>query len=155
MRAWTAWLVALGALAVCAAPAPAVRPTDIARVDEYIDAPRALFGRTRAEVERRLGAPAAERARGAGARLAYPGLEIAVSRTSRVAAVIVGAAGHALPHGLDVGAPRSRVEAVLGEAQDMTDDRYFYIDSDGFPNTVEFFFRHDRVTRIEWSFWTE
>jgi hypothetical protein len=54
----------VAALALWAAPAVAVRPTDIARVDEYIDAPRALFGRTRAEVERRLGSPAQTRARG-------------------------------------------------------------------------------------------
>ena len=57
--------------------------------------------------------------------------------------------------GLDVGTPRARVEAVLGEAQDATDERYAYVDADGFPNSVEFFFRAGRVTRIEWRFWAD
>jgi len=30
-----------------------------------------------------------------------------------------------------------------------------YRDADGFPNSVEFFFREGRVTRIVWRFWTE
>ncbi len=44
-------------LLVVVGPAAAAGPTDIARVDEFIDAPRALFGRTRAELERTLGTP--------------------------------------------------------------------------------------------------
>jgi hypothetical protein len=32
----------------------------------------------------------------------------------------------------------------------LTDERYVYVDADGFPNSVEFFFREDRVSRIEW-----
>jgi hypothetical protein len=47
------------------------------------------------------------------------------------------------------------VEAVLGTAPEMTDERYFYPDADGFPNSVEFFFRDGRVSRIEWRFWAE
>ena len=141
------WLVVGGAAA-------AAGPTDIARVDEFIDAPRALFGRTRAELERTLGTPTDVRP-GAGAVLSWPGLDVAVSRSSRVAAVVLRAAGRPLPHGLDVGTPRARVEAVLGEAQDATDERYAYVDADGFPNSVEFFFRAGRVTRIEWRFWTD
>jgi hypothetical protein len=133
----------------------AAGPTDIARVDDYIDAPRTLFGRTRAELERRLGAPASERPRADGVSLSWPGLDVTLSRSARVAGIVVRAAGRPLPHGLDVGAPRARVEAVLGEAQDMTDERYLYPDSDGFPNSVEFFFRNGRVTRIEWRFWAE
>jgi hypothetical protein len=135
--------------------AAAAGPTDIARVDDYIDAPRALFGRTRAELERRLGAPAGERPRGDGVALSWPGLDVALSRAARVTGVVVRAAGRDLPHGLEVGVSRARVEAVLGEAPDMTDERYFYPDSDGFPNSVEFFFRDGRVTRIKWRFWTE
>lgn len=150
-----ATVVSLALLAALATPAAAVGPTDIARVDEYIDAPRALFGRTRAELERRLGAPSEVRPRTGSVLLTWPGVEIAVSRTARVAGVVLKTAGRPLPHGLDVGAPRARVEAVLGEAQDMSDERYFYLDSDGFPNTVEFFFRDGRVTRIEWRFWAE
>src|SRR5882724_981819 len=152
MRA--ALLLTLGLLVMPDAAA-AVGPTDIARVDDYIDAPRALFGRTRAELERRLGAPMQERPRAGTIVLSWPGLEVAVSRSARVAAVIVRAAGRPLPHGLDVGAPRTRVEAVLGAAQDTTDERAVYLDADGFPNSVEFFFRDGRVTRIEWRFWTE
>ena len=143
-------------LLVVSGAAAAAGPTDIARVDEFIDAPRALLGRTRAELERTLGPPAEVRARaGAAVLLSWPGLDIAVSRSSRVAAVVLRAAGRPLPHGLDVGTPRARVEAVLGEAQDATDERYAYVDADGFPNSVEFFFRAGRVTRIEWRFWTD
>ena len=69
--------------------------------------------------------------------------------------VLFGPAGRPLPHGLDVGAARARVEAVLGAAVEMTDVRYFYLDADGFPNSVEFFFRDGRITRIEWRFWAE
>src|SRR5437899_6916878 len=135
--------------------AGAAGPTDIARVDDYIDAPRALFGRTRAELERRLGAPTQERLRAGTIVLSWPGLEVAMSRSARVAAISVRAAGRPLPYGLDVGAPRTRVEAVLGQAQDTTDERAFYLDADGFPNSVEFFFRVGRVTRIEWRFWAD
>src|SRR5205823_4446245 len=83
---------------------------------------------------------------------AWPGLEVSLSPSGRVAGVIVHTAGHALPHGLDIGTPRARVEAVLGVAPEMTDERYFYPDADGFPNSVEFFFRDGRVRRIEWLF---
>ena len=148
-------LAALSVLAGLAAPAAAVGPTDIARVDEFIHAPHTLFGRTRAEIERRLGAPAEVQPRAGTVRLSWPGLDIAVSHAARVASVVLREAGRPLPLGLDVGASRAHVEAVLGEAQDMTDERYFYLYSDGFPNTVEFFFRDGRVTRIEWRFWTE
>lgn len=129
--------------------------TDIARVDDYIDAPRVLFGRTLAELERRLGAPASHRPRDAGAILIWPGLEISASPSGRVAGVIVRAAGHALPYGLDIGTPRARVETVLGVASEMTDERYVYPDADGFPNSVEFVFREGRITRIEWRFWAD
>src|SRR3989475_5438956 len=102
MRASVAMLLML----LVAPPPAAAGPTDIARVDDYIDAPRALFGRTRAELERRLGAPTDERPRAGTIVLSWPGLEVAVSRSARVTAVIVRAAGRPLPHGLDVGAPR-------------------------------------------------
>jgi hypothetical protein len=87
--------------------------------------------------------------------LSWPGLDVGVSRSARVATVVLRAAGRPLPHGLEIGAPRARVEAVLGEATETTDARALYIDADGFPNTVEFFFRDGRVTRIEWRFWAE
>jgi hypothetical protein len=151
MRALSVALVIVLAAGVPAAGGP----TDIARVDDYIDAPRALFGRTRADLERRLGVPTRERPHPNGVALSWPGLEIALSRAARVAGVVVSAAGRSLPLGLDVGAPRARVEAALGDAVESSDDRSLYLDADGFPNSVEFFFRDGRVTRIEWRFWTE
>jgi hypothetical protein len=146
--------VALAFVFATGVPATA-GPTDIARVDDYIDAPRALFGRTRADLERRLGAPTRERPRSDGVALSWPGLEVVLSRTARVAGVVVYAAGRSLLLGLDVGAPRARVEAALGDAVEASDDRCLYLDADGFPNSVEFFFREGRVTRIEWRFWAE
>jgi|SRR5689334_19304483 hypothetical protein len=142
-------------LLTVASSAAAAGPTDIARVDEYIDAPRALFGRTRAELEARLGTPASERARTDGVVLSWPGVDVVLSRSARVAGVVVRAAGHTLPHGLDIGATRTRVDALLGEALDTADEHAVYRDADGFPNSVEFFFRGGRVTRIEWRFWAE
>ena len=87
--------------------------------------------------------------------MSWPGIDVALSPSARVAGVVIYAAGRPLPHGLDVGTPRARVEAVLGDAAEATDERGFYPDADGFPNSVEFFFRDGRVTRIEWRFWTE
>src|SRR5207247_8809078 len=86
----------------------------------------------RAELERRLGVPTQERLRAGTIVLFWPGLEVAMSPSARVAAISVRAAGRPLPYGLDVGAPRARVEAVLGQAQDTTDERAFYLDADGF-----------------------
>jgi hypothetical protein len=137
--------------------------TDIVAVDDFIDAPRALFGRTRATVERTLGAPAAVRPRlqvralGQAAEavdeLAYPGVVVAVSRHSAaVRRVEITEARWSLPRGLNVGTERRRVDEVLGEPQLLSDASVLYLDADGFPNTVEFYFRDDRVQRIEWSF---
>jgi len=56
----------LGMLLGCVVTAAAAQggpPTDIAAVDTFIDAPRALFGRTRAGVEHVLGVAASIRAR--------------------------------------------------------------------------------------------
>jgi hypothetical protein len=141
-------------------------PTDVARVDEIIDAPRALFGRTRAEIERRLGAPAAietrslSRATRPGTRdrvedLAYPGVTLGVAvgvPGAPLRRVALTSADVALPRALGVGAPRGHVEAVLGEPQEWTETRYLYLYADGYPDTVEFFFRDDRVHRIEWNY---
>jgi hypothetical protein len=44
------------------------------------------------------------------------------------------------------------VEAVLGEAQLVTDVSVLYLYSDAYPDTVEFFFRGDLVHRIEWLY---
>src|SRR2546425_1766066 len=105
------------ALLVIPGAAVAAAPTDIARVDDYIDAPRALFGRTRAELERRLGVPTQERLRAGTIVLFWPALAVAMSPSARVAAISVRAAGRALPHGLHDRAPPAHLEAGLGQAQ--------------------------------------
>ena len=159
MRGVIALLLLLGSTAA----AGAARSTDIRAVDDFIDAPRALFGRTRVAVERTLGAPLAVRARTlaaapnvpaeAGDELAYPGLAVTVSRrSSLVRRVEIIEPRWTLPGGLNVGTARAKVEAHLGEPQLVSDASVLYLDADGFPNTVEFHFRADHVHRIEWSF---
>src|SRR5262245_28089236 len=147
-------LVAVSILA-CAA-AGAAGPTDIVRVDDYIDAPRALFGWTRAEVERALGPPQ-ETAAGAVSsyrdpavfratrRLSYPGMMIDVLDTGRIRRVRIGRPGRGLPFGLDVGSSREEVERVLGEPQESADSHLMYLYSDGYPETVHFHLRDGRV----------
>src|SRR5438094_260119 len=85
-------------LLVVSGTAAAAGPTDIARVDEFIDAPRALFGRTRAELERTLGTPTDVRPGAGAVLLSWPGLDVAVSRPSRLAAVVPRAAAPRAPH---------------------------------------------------------
>ena len=156
-------LAGLLTLAAATLAAAAPRATDIVAVDDFIDAPRALFGRTRAAVERALGAPLAIRARRLEAtptsaaepadELVYTGLVVTVSRrSSAVRRVEVSEARWTLPSGLNVGASRRQVEGALGEPQLTSDTSVLYLDADGFPNTVEFHFRSDLVRRIEWSY---
>ncbi|MGH7355212.1 MAG: hypothetical protein ACRELS_11660 [Candidatus Rokuibacteriota bacterium] len=167
-------LVLLALAPAVTGAADAIGPTDIARVDEIIDAPRALFGRTRAEIERRLGAPVATEARSLPRHthpdlrdrvedLAYAGVTLGViagaaggssptGGSSPLRRVLVTGDGVPLPRALTVGAERRRVEQVLGEPQELTQARYLYLYADGFPDTVEFFFRGDRVYRIEWNY---
>ena len=158
LAASLASLAALGALAV-----GAVGPTDIVRVDDYIGAPRALFGRSGADVERTLGPPlTAEAARVASyrdatafratRRLAYPGLVIDVLEGGRVRRVRIAAPGRGLPFGLDVGTERVEVERLLGEPQEADDSHLMYLYSDGYPDTVHFHLRSARVREIEWNF---
>jgi hypothetical protein len=155
-------LLLLG-LAVLGPGPAAAGPTDIVRVDDYIGAPRALFGRTGAEVERTLGPP-----RGAepGAvptyrdpavfrptrRLSYPGLVIDVLPTGRLRRVRLAVAGRSLPFALDVGTAREEIERVLGEPQESADGHLMYLYSDGYPDTVHFHLRDGRVRAIEWNF---
>lgn len=160
----TAWLVLLlVAAGLGGAGAQGVPPTDLLAVDEFIDAPRAVFGRTAAAVEGVLGAPATRRARTlSGGRsaatdladeLVYPGVVVAVSRRSAaVRRVEVTEPRWTLPRGLNVGVARGRVEAVLGEPQAATDLSVLYLYSDAYPDTVEFHFRGGRVQRIEWLY---
>ena len=147
-------------LSVAIAAAPA---TDIVAVDDYIDAPRALFGRSRAAVEGTLGPPSAIEARvlpGNRAttidpvdQLTYRGVVIAVSRASGgVRRVEITEPRWALPGGVTVGTPRDRVEQHLGEPQAASDGSVLYLYSDGFPNTVEFSLHDGRVRRIEWLY---
>jgi len=158
LAASLASLAALGALAV-----GAVGPTDIVRVDDYIGAPRALFGRSGADVERTLGPPlTAEAARVASyrdatvfratRRLAYPGLVIDVLEGGRVRRVRIATPGRGLPFGLDVGTERVEVERLLGEPQEADDSHLMYLYSDGYPDTVHFQLRSARVREIEWNF---
>ena len=141
----------------------AIPATDIVAVDDYIDAPRELFGRTRAAVEGTLGPPASIESRvlPGGRRaaidpvdeLSYRGVVIAVSRASGgVRRVEITEPHWALPGGLTVGTPRNRVEQHLGEPQATSDASVLYLYSDGFPNTVEFSLRDGRVRRIEWLY---
>ena len=138
-------------------------PTDIAAVDTFIDAPRALFGRTRAGVEQTLGAPASIRRRTlpGGRRapvdpvdeLAYPGVVIGVSRASTgLRRVEITEPRWPLPGGVNVGVPRRVVEQRLGEPQLATDASVLYLYSDAYPDTVELYFSAGRVHRIEWLY---
>lgn len=153
-------------LVLLAARAEAIGPTVITRVDDLIDAPRALFGRTRAQVEGALGAPLAVRQRAVPRllhpevvetirELAYEGARIGVSASRALRRVEITTPAYGLPHGLGVGATRRHVEETLGEPQELTEGRYLYLYSDGYPDTVEVYFRDHRVYRIEWNYWTE
>jgi hypothetical protein len=133
-------------------------------VDEFIDAPRVLFGETEADVVRRLGQPASRDTRMRPSfsdptvtrrveRLVYQG--IVVELQGRLVRVELTAGDHPLPWGLSVGAQRQVVEDVLGRPQRATDDSLLYLYSDGFPKTVTFQFRDGRVRRIEWEYWIE
>ena len=143
-------------------PAETVRPTDIVAVDDFIDAGRSVFGRTRAQVEHTLGPPPEVRDRtladGVGPaeavdELVYPGVAIFVSRRSAaVRRVVLSEPRASLPRGLTVGVPRGDVERVLGEPQRASDASVMYLYADGFPNTVELYFRDGRVRQIEWTF---
>jgi hypothetical protein len=136
-------------------------PTRIERVDAVVDAPYALLGRTRAELESRLGPPLGVRRRslpgGRGSavvleELAYPGLAVEVSE-GRIRRVRLTGTVPGLPFGIAPGVPRRDVEAVLGEAQETTDSLALYVYSDAYPDTVVFHFRDDRVYGIEWTYW--
>ena len=140
-----------------------VGATNIAAVDDFIYAPRALFGRTREAVERTAGPPVSVRPRTleatptsppeAAQQLVYGGLVVTVSaRSATVRRVEISEPRWTLPSGLNVGTPRTQVEAILGEPQLVSDASVLYLDADGFPNTVEFHFRDGRVRRIEWSY---
>jgi len=158
LAASLASLTALGALAAWAAG-----PTDIVRVDDYIGAPRALFGRLGAEIERALGPPLQAEAAAVASyrdpavfratrRLSYPGLLIDLLDTGRVRRVRIGVPGRGLPFGLDVGTSRADVEGILGEPQEAGDSHLMYLYSDGYPDTVHFHLRNGRVREIEWNF---
>lgn len=159
------WLWLAAALAwVPARPVEAIGPTLIGHVDAFSDAPCSLFGRTRGEVEQRLGQPLAVHARpargapegrvaGSVAELAYPGLVIRIHPAIGVEHVEVTAPTHGLPWGLAIGASHGQVERALGQPQELSDAGYMYAYSDAVPNTVHFDFRDDRVYRLERHDW--
>ena len=158
----TVFVAGLALFGPTVAAAQPVRPTDIVAVDDFIDAARSVFGRTRAQVEQRLGVPTEVRARtladGVGPteavdELVYPGVAIFVSRRSAaVRRVVLSEPRAPLPRGLTVDVARGEVERTLGEPQAASDASVMYLYADGFPNTVEFYFRDGRVRRIEWTF---
>ena len=148
---------------LASAAVAAAGQTDIVAVDDVINAPRALFGRTRESVERAAGAPLSVQPGRLEAtptspaepadQLRYTGLVVTVARRSAVVRrVEITEPRWTLPRGLNVGTPRAQVEAMLGEPQLIADGSVLYLDADGFPNTVEFHFRDDRVRRSEWSY---
>jgi hypothetical protein len=152
-----------GVVALALGVARAARPTDIVRVDDYIGAPRVLFGRTGADVERTLGRPLKTARASVSSyrdpvvfwptqRLSYPGLVIDVLATGRLRRVQLSLPGRGLPFGLDVGSLGTEVEQVLGEPQEAVDDHLMYLYSDGYPDTVHFHLRDGRVRGIEWNF---
>jgi hypothetical protein len=120
-----------------------VRPTDIVAVDDFVDAARTVFGRTRGQVERGLGSPSQVRARtladGVGPaeavdELIDPGVAILVSRRSAaVRRMVLSEARASLPRGLTVGVAREEVERALGEPQTASDASMMYRYADGFP----------------------
>jgi hypothetical protein len=141
----------------------AVGPTDIVRVDDYIGAPRGLFGRDGAEVERALGPPLRTEPGAVASyrdpavfratrRLSYPGLVVDVLESGKVLRVRITVPGRGLPFGLDVGSAREDVERVLGEPQAADNNQLMYLYSDGFPETVHFHLRDGCVRAIEWSY---
>ena len=157
-------LLLLGGLAGPALPAAgAAGPTDIVRVDDFIGAPRVLFGRTDIEMARTLGPPLRVEPGAVSSyrdpavfrptrRLSYPGLVIDVLETGRLRRVRIGTPGRGLPFGLDVGSRGEEVERILGEAQETADSHLMYLYSDGYPETVHFHLRDGRVRGIEWNF---
>jgi hypothetical protein len=120
-----------------------VRPTDVVAVDDFVDAARTVFGRTRGQVERGLGSPSQVRARtladGVGPaeavdELIDPGVAILVSRRSAaVRRMVLSEARASLPRGLTVGVAREEVERALGEPQMASDASMMYRYADGFP----------------------
>jgi hypothetical protein len=133
-------------------------------VDEFIDAPRVLFGETEADVVRRLGEPTSRDTRMRTSfgnptvlrrveRLIYPGIVIELQ--GRLVGVQLTAEDHPLPWSLSIGARWQAVQDVLGRPQRATDDALLYLYSDGFPKTVTFRFRDGRVRKIEWEYWIE
>ena len=166
MARWERWVASLASLAALWSPAPpwAAGPTDIVRVDDYIGAPRTLFGRTRRRdrAGARPAAPGRGRARWRATAIppssAPPGdcpitgLVIDLLDTGRVRRVRIEAPGRGLPFGLDVGTSRADVERILGEPQEAEDSHLMYLYSDGYPDTVHFHLRNGRVREIEWNF---
>src|SRR5690349_15713263 len=90
-------------------------PTDIPLVEDFIDTPHTLFGRTRASVAQVLGAPSSVRRLGAAGderesldELTYPGLRLDVSaRAAAVRRLEISEPRWRLPRDLNVGTPRS------------------------------------------------
>lgn len=57
--------------------------------------------------------------------------------------------------GLNVGISKDEIKKVLGNPSKDVDNVWSYVDSDGYENGVRFFFRNDKVNKIEWSYWID
>jgi hypothetical protein len=60
-----------------------------------------------------------------------------------------------LKYGINIGNDRNHIESILGKPPETKDDVWIYTDSDGYADTVKFYFKNDTVTKIEWDFWID
>jgi hypothetical protein len=57
--------------------------------------------------------------------------------------------------GINIESNRNHIKNILGEPPEKKDDVWIYTDSDGYPDSVTFYFKNDTVTKIEWNFWID
>ena len=57
--------------------------------------------------------------------------------------------------GLNVGTTKTEIRRTLGNPSNDSDDMWSYVYTEGYPNTVQFYFENDAVTKIEWSYWID
>jgi len=81
------------------------------------------------------------------------------SRADILLQVILSRAGRRLPFGIDVGARKEDVVAILGSTREsLDDDRNETLEYQGpmeSPGVVRFVLRRDRVQRIEWVYFID
>jgi hypothetical protein len=57
--------------------------------------------------------------------------------------------------GLNVGASKDEIKKVLGNPSKDVDNVWSYVDSDGYEDEVRFYFKNDKVNKIEWSYYID